>query len=156
MQDRLEQLIAPLVRELGYELVLLEYAAGSGHRAVLRLYIDHEHGVGLDDCETVSREVSALLDVEDPVPGEYVLEVSSPGLDRPLVRPEHFARFVGEQVRLRLHEPRLGRRRYTGLLVEAAGDRIRLHVDGQTEEFGLDEIERANLVPDFDREMRRG
>lgn len=157
LQERLETLLEPVVTDLGYELLLVEYNTGPGRGAgLLRLYIDHADGIAVEDCERVSREVSGVLDVEDPIRSEYQLEVSSPGLDRPLVKPAHFERFMGEEVKLQLLEPRMGRRRYRGHLLEVSGNVIRLRVDGQTEEFELAEIERARLVPDFDREMKRG
>lgn len=157
LQERLETMLEPVVSDLGYELLLVEYSTGSGHGAgLLRLYIDHADGIAVEDCERVSREVSGVLDVEDPIRREYQLEVSSPGLDRPLAKPAHFERFLGEEVKLQLLEPRMGRRRYRGHLLAVEGNVIRLRVDGQTEEFELAEIERARLVPDFDREMKRG
>ena len=110
LREKLIALTEPLLAQLGYELVDLEYVPGRAH-AVLRIFIDRAGGVGLDDCERVSGEVSALLDVEDPVPTGYTLEVSSPGLDRVLRTPAHFQRFVGERVRVELLQSRDGRRR---------------------------------------------
>ena len=109
LRERLIALIEPLVGRLGYELVDLEHTAGRGS-AVVRLFIDRSEGVGLTDCERVSREVSALLDVEDPIPTAYTLEVSSPGFDRVLRTQAHFARFVGSRVAVELAAPREGRR----------------------------------------------
>src|ERR1700756_1256581 len=122
LRERLISLIEPLLGRLGYELVELEYSAGRAH-AVLRLFIDREAGVTLDDCTQVSREVSAMLDVEDPIPSAYTLEVSSPGFDRVLRTQAHFGRFVGSRVVVELKEPRGGRRRSTGrlLTVDEAG-----------------------------------
>src|SRR5690606_14779876 len=100
-------LLEPVVEDLGYELVLVELV-GSGQRT-LRLYIDAPGGVNLDDCESVSRQVSAVLDVDDPIAGAYTLEVSSPGIERPLVREDHFRSHVGERVRIRLMKNLLGR-----------------------------------------------
>ena len=97
LRERLWALLEPLLTRLGYELVELDYAPGHG-RSLLRLYIDAQAGVGLDDCERVSREVSSLLDVEDPIPSAYTLEVSSPGFDRLLRTRAHFGRFVGSRV----------------------------------------------------------
>ena len=124
LRERLIALIEPLLQRLGYELVDLEYSAGRAH-AGLRLFIDREAGVTLDDCAQVSREVSTLLDVEDPIPSAYTLEVSSPGFDRVLRTQAHFGRFVGSRVFVELKEPRAGRRRYTGklLTVETRDDR---------------------------------
>jgi ribosome maturation factor RimP len=146
LREKLIVLIEPLLLQLGYELVDLEYVPGRAH-ALLRIFIDRADGVGLDDCERVSREVSALLDVEDPVPTEYTLEVSSPGLDRVLRTPAHFQRFVGERVRVELLAPRDGRRRYTGLLQALNGEGIELNVDGAMVAVSFAEIGRARLAP---------
>jgi ribosome maturation factor RimP len=146
LREKLIALTEPLLGQLGYELVDLEYAPGRAH-AQLRIFIDRAAGVGLDDCEAVSREVSALLDVEDPVPTGYTLEVSSPGLDRILRTPAHFARFVGERVRVELVNPRSGRRRYTGRLAALNAAGIELEVDGAMVAVSFAEIGRARLAP---------
>jgi ribosome maturation factor RimP len=145
LRERLMALIEPLVGRLGYELVELEYAAGHG-RGSLRVFIDAAAGVGLSDCERVSREISALLDVEDPIPAAYTLEVSSPGFDRVLRTPAHFGRFVGSRVFVELKEPRAGRRRYTGelLAVDEAG--IALAVDKERVAVAYAEIGKARLA----------
>jgi ribosome maturation factor RimP len=145
VRERLLGLLEPLVGRLGFELVELEYASGH-RRGVLRLFIDRPQGVGLDDCERVSREVSALLDVEDPIAGAYTLEVSSPGFDRVLRKPEHFGRFVGARVFIELKEPREGRRRYTGMLVSVGADGIELAVDREQVMVGFAEIGKARLA----------
>ncbi|MGH8256781.1 MAG: ribosome maturation factor RimP [Steroidobacteraceae bacterium] len=144
-----EQLIAltePLLGQLGYELVDLEYAPGRTH-AVLRVFIDKPQGVGLDDCEQVSHELSALLDVEDPVPTAYTLEVSSPGLDRVLRTRAHFQRFVGARVWVELRAARDGRRRYTGRLESLDAEGVELVVDGAIVRVPFEEISRARLAP---------
>ena len=145
LRERLIGLIEPLLGRLGFELVELEYASGRGH-ALLRVFIDREAGVGLEDCTGVSREISALLDVEDPIPGAYTLEVSSPGFDRVLRTQAHFGRFVGARVFIELKEPRAGRRRYTGklLAVDAAG--VALEVDRERVAVAFDEIGKARLA----------
>jgi len=145
LRERLIALIEPLLGRLGYELVELEHTAGRGS-AVVRLFIDSPQGVGLTDCERVSREVSALLDVEDPIPTAYTLEVSSPGFDRVLRTPAHFARFVGARIAVELAVPREGRRRYTGTLVTADDTGIALEVDGQRVPMSFAEIGRARLT----------
>jgi len=145
LRERLIALIEPLVGRLGYELVDLEHNAGRGS-AVVRLFIDSPEGVGLTDCERVSREVSALLDVEDPIPTAYTLEVSSPGLDRVLRTPAHFARFVGSRVFVELAAPRDGRRRYTGTLLSADEAGIAVEVDGQHVAVSFAEIGKARLT----------
>ena len=146
LRDRLIGLLEPLVEQLGFELVDVEANAGRGS-GLLRLYIDSPAGVTVDDCERVSREVSALLDVEDPMPGAFTLEVSSPGFDRVLRKPAHYARFRGERVRVELAEARDGRRRYTGLLVAVGEDGQELEVDGDIVAMNFAAIDRARLAP---------
>jgi ribosome maturation factor RimP len=145
LRERLIGLIEPLLERLGYELVELEYAAGRGH-GIVRVFIDRAEGVGVDDCERVSREVSALLDVEDPIPTGYTLEVSSPGFDRVLRTRAHFERFAGARVFIELKVPRSGRRRYTGELVSVDGQGIAVEVDGQRVEIPYAEIAKARLA----------
>ena len=140
-------MLEPTVVRLGYELSDLELRIG-GKGGLVRLFIDKPEGVGLADCERVSEAVSALLDVEDPVPGNYDLEVSSPGLDRKLTKVEHFQRFTGETVRVRTRFPIEGRRRFRGRLVSADEDRILVEVDGEPHTLELATIDTARLVPD--------
>ena len=147
-QSELQSLIDPVVSGLDYELVGVEYVP-QGRHSVLRIYIDTPDGVTLDDCEKVSRQVSALLDVEDPIHGEYVLEVSSPGLDRPLFTEAHFLRFLGEKSTIRMKHPMNGRRKFSGILKAVENGNVAIIVDGETFEIPLDEIEKANLVPQF-------
>jgi ribosome maturation factor RimP len=146
MRDELIRLLQPAVEALGYELVEIEYAR-SGDGGLVRVYIDTPRGVGLEDCERVSHAVSSVLDVEDPVPGHYRLEVSSPGLDRVLRTPEHFARFVGNRVKVQLALPIDGRRRFTGALVEAGDEGVTLEVDGSKVLLAYQQIQKARLVP---------
>jgi ribosome maturation factor RimP len=146
LRERLIVLIEPLLGRLGYELVELEYAAGRSN-AVVRLFIDRPEGISIEDCERVSREAAALLDVEDPIPTAYTLEVSSPGFDRVLRIPAHFARFVGERVFVELRAPREGRRRYTGTLLAADDSGITVEVDKQKVEVPFGEIGKARLAP---------
>jgi ribosome maturation factor RimP len=148
LREKLIALSEPLLEQLGYELVDLEYAAGRAH-AVLRVFIDRPRGVGVDDCERVSHELAALLDVEDPVPIGYTLEISSPGLDRVLRTPAHFQRFVGERIWLELKLAREGRRRYTGRLEAAGPQGIELTVDGAIVTVNFAEIGRARLAPQW-------
>jgi len=152
LRERLLALVEPTVIELGYELVDLEFAPGRP-QATLRIFIDRpgavgtKDGIGIEDCVRVSHGVSALLDVDDPIPTAYSLEVSSPGTDRRLRTPAHFVRFVGKRVHVELLVARAGRRRYTGRL-EAAGETgIRLEVDGQEVEMTFAEIGTARLAP---------
>ncbi len=146
--ERLQRLLEPVVKMLGYELVGIEYFP-TGHHYILRVYIDKEAGVTLDDCEIVSHQVSALLDVEDPIRGQYTLEVSSPGLDRPLFTAEHFRRFSGKQVKLRLSTPLNGRRNYKGRLQGLDDGKVMLEVDGARVDLPLEDIEKARLVPEI-------
>ena len=148
LREKLIALTEPLLAQLGYELVDLEYAPGRAH-AVLRVFIDSPEGVALDDCERVSHELSARLDIEDPLPAAYTLEVSSPGLDRVLRTPAHFQRFVGERIWLELQVARDGRRRYTGRLAALGPEGIELNVDGATVWVSFAEIGRARLAPQW-------
>ena len=146
-------LLAPTVESLGVELLGIEYLPAPGG-AVVRLYIDvpaSETGrtVGIEDCEAVSREVSAQLDVADPISGNYTLEVSSPGVDRPLFAPAQFARFIGETAKVGLKLPQDGRRRLQGRIDAVAGDTITFDVDGQPFAVAFDNIDKARLVPDW-------
>jgi ribosome maturation factor RimP len=145
LRERLIGLIEPLLERLGYELVDLEFSPGRAH-GVVRLFIDKAEGVGVDDCERVSREVSALLDVEDPIPTAYSLEVSSPGFDRVLRTQAHFERFAGARVFVELKVPRSGRRRYTGTLVSVDGQGIAVEVDRERVEMAFTEISKARLA----------
>jgi ribosome maturation factor RimP len=145
VRERLIGLIEPLVGRLGYELVDVEYGTGHG-RGTLRVFIDAAAGVQLADCERVSREISALFDVEDPIPAAYTLEVSSPGFDRVLRTREHFGRFVGSRVFVELKEPRAGRRRYTGQLLAVDDDGIALAVDQERVAMRFAEIGKARLA----------
>jgi ribosome maturation factor RimP len=154
LHDRLVGLLEPLVENLGYELVLLEFNAHKGS-ALVRLFIDAPAGVTLADCEKVSREVEGVLDVQDPIPQNYRLEVSSPGLDRPLVKPGHFERFAGQVARVQLLAPQGGRRKFQGVLRGLRSDNVVLDTaDAGTVEVALGNIERARLVPDFEKELR--
>jgi ribosome maturation factor RimP len=146
MHDRLIALFEPVLAEAGYELIEVEFVAGQGG-ATLRIYIDGPDGVDVDDCAAASHLLSQLLDVEDPIPGAYSLEVSSPGLDRILRKPEHFARFVDNRVKVELAVPREGRKRYTGMLRRVNGESIELDVDNFKVSIRLAEISRARLAP---------
>lgn len=147
LEQQLNNLIEPLIESLGYELVLLEFVQ-TGHSAILRLYLDSEEGVGLDDCARVSREVSALLDVEDPITVHYDLEVSSPGIDRPLVKPSHYERFVGQEAKVETSVPLEGRRRFRGMILGTTDEGVRLRVDRQEFMLPFAKIAQARLVPD--------
>ncbi|MEJ2257714.1 MAG: ribosome maturation factor RimP [Woeseiaceae bacterium] len=144
-KDEIAKLLEPVVERLGYELVDVEVRLGGN--GLLRLYIDQPEGVDLEDCENVSRAVSALLDVEDPLPGNYNLEISSPGLDRKLTKVEHFQRFMGETVKVQTRFPIEGRRRFRGTLVSSDDENIVVEVDGESHSLPLKTIDTARLVP---------
>ncbi len=145
----LRRILAAVVEAMGYELVGVEFHAGHAN-ALLRIYIDHENGVTLDDCQRVSHQVSGVLDVEDPIAGRYTLEVSSPGLDRPLFEAGHFIRFAGSEVRIQLKTLLEGRRKLLGRLCGMDGDAVVL-VDGEGREWRvpIEHIEKARLVPEI-------
>lgn len=146
--------IEPTVAGLGYELLGVERSRGSASQ-LLRLYIDHVDGITVEDCERVSRQVSDLLDAEQLVQGEYTLEVSSPGLDRPLFTLEQHRRFIGEEVALRLRALVGGRRRVSGRLCAVSDESLTVEVEGERLEIPYREVERARLVPDWTAEMNR-
>ena len=139
-------MLEPSVERLGYEMSDLEVKLGGGH-GVLRVFIDKPDGISLDDCEKVSLAISALLDVEDPLPGQYDLEVSSPGLDRKLTKIEHFQRFEGETLKVQMRFPIEGRRRFRGTLVSADDENIVVEVDGVPHTLPVATIDTARLVP---------
>ena len=144
----LRELLEPTIEYLGYELVHLEFGL-QGKDRVLRLYIDAPGGIQIDDCELVSRQVSLVLDVEDPLSVQYVLEVSSPGLDRPLVKPAHFRQFLGDTVKVVMGNYVFGRRRFTGRLIEATEELAVVEVDGETYELIYGDMVSARLEPVF-------
>lgn len=143
----LEALLSPVVEAMGFEFVGLEYLP-QGKHSLLRIYIDTPDGITVDDCGDVSHQVSGVLDVEDPIKGQYVLEVSSPGIDRPLFKFTDFERFNGHAVQIRLQMPLDGRRNFRGVLqgVEANERQVVLAVDGETVNLPWDRIEKARLV----------
>ncbi|GAB6048443.1 ribosome maturation factor RimP [Methyloparacoccus murrellii] len=146
-RDGLVELLDPVVQGMGYELVGVEF---DGHQRTLRVYIDRLEGITLDDCSAVSYQLSGVLDVEDPIPGRYQLEVSSPGMDRPLFTRAHFERFAGEVVRLQLNRPLEGRRRFKARLQGVEGDEILLQDEDKLIRIPYESIEKARLVPAFD------
>ncbi len=144
----LQELLEPGVIALGYDFVAVELT-GDGSQTILRVYIELPGGITVDDCAKVSHQVSAILDVEDPISGEYTLEVSSPGLDRPLVKSEDYERFAGEEVKIHTSEAVLGRRNFTGRLQGVEKDLVLVEVDNEIYEIDLGNIDRARLVPKF-------
>ncbi|MDI3325927.1 ribosome maturation factor RimP [Pontibacterium granulatum] len=145
---QLQELIEPGVVALGVELWGIEYISQGRHNT-LRIYIDSENGVDVDDCARVSHQVSGVLDVEDPITGQYTLEVSSPGMDRPLFTLEQFAAYAGSQVQVRLRVAFEGRRKFKGLLNGVEGDDVLVVVDNEEYLLPIDYIDRANVIPQF-------
>jgi ribosome maturation factor RimP len=144
----IQTLIEPAVAALGYELVGAEYLS-QGRHSLLRIYIDSEDGITLEDCERVSHQVSGILDVEDVMHGHYSLEVSSPGLDRPLFTLNHFKRFIGKQAKIKLATPIDGRRKFNGVIRAVGDNQVVLKMDAEEIELPFDAIEKANLVPEI-------
>ena len=149
MEARVREIAEQIAGSTGLELVLLELGR-AGSRTLVRLTIDKDGGVTLDDCAAFSRRVGAALDAEDPIPGAYSLEVSSPGLDRRLVKPEDFIRFQGKPVRVSLTAPLEGRRNFQGVLKGLEGAEILVQLEeGTIAHLPLDSIGMARLVPEF-------
>lgn len=133
---------------LGYEIVAVELSGGDSK--IVRVYIDAEEGVNVDDCAKASRQFSAILDVEDPISNRYTLEVSSPGIDRPLAKPAHFQAVIGSDVKIKMLSLINGRRRFTGELIEATDEFAVVEVDGEQSELPYSEMDRARMVPVYD------
>jgi len=144
----LDELLQPGAEALGYELVAVEMSGGD--TSIVRIYIDSVEGVTVTDCAKASRQFSAILDVEDPISNRYTLEVSSPGMDRPLAKPAHFKAVVGNNVKIKMATLVDGRRRFTGELVEAGDEFAVVEVDGEQTELLYNEMDRARLVPVYD------
>jgi ribosome maturation factor RimP len=146
----LTELVEPVVIGLGLELWGVDMIV-QGRSKTLCVYIerDDEAGIGVEDCEAVSRQLSSLFDVEDPITGEYTLEVSSPGLDRPLFKTAHYALYVGETVKIKLRSAFDGRRNYRGLIRAVENDEVFVEVDGHEYILPVETIEKANIVPRF-------
>ncbi len=145
----LDQIIRPIVEGLGYECWGIEFLA-QGKNSLLRVYVDKDTGILLEDCERVSRQVSSALDVEDPISEEYTLEVSSPGMDRPLYTLDQYQRWVGSVIQVKLRMAFEGRRKFKGILKGVEGEDIVLVVDEHEYLLPLDSIEKANVVPQFE------
>jgi ribosome maturation factor RimP len=147
--EQLQAMLAPVIESLGYQCWGIEFIS-QGRHSLLRVYIDHANGILIEDCEAVSRQVSAVLDVEDPISSEYTLEVSSPGMDRPLFTIEQFAKHVGEQVKIKLRSPFEGRRNFQGLLRGVEEQDVVVLVDDHEFLLPIDLIDKANIIPRFD------
>jgi ribosome maturation factor RimP len=147
-QTHLWELFEPVVTGLGFDLIEIEHFPNPKH-GVLRLYIDKEGGVNVDDCSSVSRQISALIDVEDPVSGQFNLEVSSPGSDRPLRRLKDFQRFTGSLVKLKTVMPLDGQRNFKGRMLEANEDVLVIETDSEEISLPMNAIEKARIVPEY-------
>lgn len=143
-------MLRPAVEEVGKDLLGCEFISAGNH-SVLRLFIDHVNGINVDDCAEVSRQVGAILDVEDPISSEYSLEVSSPGLDRPLFELSQFQAVIGETINVKLSIPLNGRRKFKGKLEAIENDTLIVKLDGQDYELLYSNIDKANVVHNFDK-----
>lgn len=152
-QDQLQALLAPVIESMGCELWGLEYLT-QGRFTTLRIYIDAADGVSLEHCEKVSRQISSVMDVEDPIDGEYTLEVSSPGLDRILFSLDHYKRYLGETIAGRLRAPIEGRRRFKAEIKAVEDDVILLLIDNKEIKVPFTAIDKANLVPRYEDILR--
>jgi len=147
--DNLTQIIRQVVEPMGYELVGIELLNRKKAAVLLRIYIDTSKGITLDDCTAVSHQVSGVLDVEDPIEANYDLEVSSPGLDRPLFDKEHFDRYKGKTARIKMRIKLEGSRKFEGVLAGVEGDNVVLEIEDRRCDLPLDQIESARLIPEF-------
>lgn len=146
--QKLQDLLAPIVEALEFQCWGIEFIS-QGRHSVLRIYIEHENGITVDNCELVSRQLSAVLDVEDPVSGEYTLEVSSPGMDRPLFTLEQYAAYAGQQVKIKLRAPVEERRHFLGMIRGIEEDDVVVQVDNYEYLLPFELIEKANIVPNY-------
>jgi ribosome maturation factor RimP len=149
LEKKLTEMLEAPVEAIGFELVGVEFVRAGKH-STLRIYIDSENGIEVDDCADVSRQVSAVLDVEDPISTEYNLEVSSPGMDRPLFKPEHYKQVLAQTITVKLQMPQDDRRNFKGLLESCDERGFTMIVDKQKFELAYDNVLKANLVPEFD------
>ncbi|MBC3617887.1 ribosome maturation factor RimP [Vibrio metschnikovii] len=148
LERQLTEMLEAPVAATGYELVGLEFVR-AGEHSTLRIYIDHENGITVDACAEVSHQVSAVLDVEDPITVAYNLEVSSPGLERPLFKAAHYEQFIGHEVSMVLKMAVANRRKWKGIIHAVEGETVTVIADGQEEYFALSNIAKANLIPKF-------
>jgi len=142
-------ILEPGITSMGYELVGVEFQTGGKSGGLLRVYIDSEAGISAEDCRQVSYQVSGVLDVEDPIPGHYTLEISSPGLDRLLFRQRDFERFAGQLIKLRTAYPIEGQRKFKGRLIGMQGENVVFEQDDMEISLPFDQIEQARLVPEY-------
>ncbi|KUJ75188.1 ribosome maturation protein RimP [Thiomicrospira sp. XS5] len=149
LEEKIENLLKPTIESMGFQLWGCEYQPAGKH-STLRIYIDKDpEGVTVDDCGDVSRQVSAIMDVEDPISNAYMLEVSSPGMDRPLFRPEQYRAYEGQEVQLRTATAVMGRKRFKGTMTQVTEDGVVVEVDGEVYDIPFAQIDKANVVPQF-------
>ena len=146
--EKIQHIVEEVVTSMGYELVGVEHLMHD-KSGLLRVYIDNNQGIMLEDCQAVSHQLSGVLDVEDPVPGNYNLEISSPGLDRPIFKPEDFERFAGKSVKVKLVRAQEGRKNFVGILKGLQENDVIIDMDGQEIRLSLDNIDQARLIPEF-------
>lgn len=146
IEQKLEALFQPTIESMGFELWAIEYIP-AGRHSTLRVFVDKASGgINVDECAAISRQLSAIMDVEDPIADQYSLEVSSPGLDRVLIKPEHFKRYQGKSVRVRSAVAILGRKKINGLMTKVTEDSIEVEVDGELFEIPFGLIDKATLA----------
>lgn len=155
LEQTLTEMLTPAAESLGFELVGVEFVRAGKH-SILRVFIDHPDGITVDNCADVSLQASAILDVEDPISTEYNLEVSSPGMDRPLFKTAHYAAVVGEVIAVRLRMPMNDRRNFKGKLLSCEGDNIVVQVDNETFTLSILNIEKVTLCPPLIRATNIG
>ncbi len=148
--QQLEDILEPVVSSMGYEFVGLEYIA-QGRHSTLRIFIDSENGVGVDDCADISRQLSAVLDVEDPIASEYSLEISSPGLNRPLFKLYQYEQFIGEEVKFKTIRPQLenGQRKFKGIITAVENNNVIFDIENESLSIPFSDIDKANIVAKF-------
>ena len=148
MQD-LTELFEPVIQSMGYELVGIEFQ-GSTQHGTLRVYIDHENGIGVDDCVAISHQISAILDVEEPIQQAYDLEVSSPGINRPLFKAQDYEQYLGHSAKIKMAVPLNGRRNFKGVLQGVTDSRsVQIMVDNEGYDLPISDIAKANLVDEI-------
>ncbi len=145
--ERITALIEPTIKAMAYELLGVEFATDNS-QAVLRIYIDSADGVKIADCQQISRQISALLDVEDPIEGSYSLEVSSPGIERPLFKAQDYVRFAGSVAHIQLTQMMSGRKNFKGRLQGMDQNEVLIEVDGEQWRLPFAQIRKANLAPE--------
>ena len=147
-EDAITSIVEPVLRAMGLQLWGVEYIS-QGRHTLLRVFIDKAEGINVEDCAEASRQISSILDVEDPIASEYTLEVSSPGLERQLFTPEQYGKYTGSTLKMRLRENLAGRRNFSGVLKALANDEVVLVCGDDEFTFPFEQIEKANIVADF-------